>query len=170
MKPAARSTILILLLAACGGCASASRPASVVDGFYSTYLPVRAGGLPSGDELRRLQPFLSQRLYGLITAALDEQKDWIEKNPPDEKPPFVDGDYFSSLFEGPSSFQIVRTEEVPEGWHVHVRFRYDTAPEWEDVIIVKREGGRYVIDDILFSGAGSFNPPGRLSERLEPPL
>lgn len=30
------------------------------------------------------------------------------------------------------------------------------------------EGGRYVIDDIVFSGAGEFNPPGRLSERLKP--
>lgn len=33
---------------------------------------------------------------------------------------------------------------------------------------VKQEGGRYVIDGVLFSGAGELNPPGRLSERLKP--
>ena len=167
-RTALKAAFAAALLAVLGGCASAQRPESVVDAFYSAYLPGRSGGLPSGDELRRLQPFLSQRLYGLIVAALEHQEDWVKRNPPDEKPPFVDGDYFSSLFEGPGSFQVSRTEAVPDGWHVHVHFKYGSAPDWEDVIVVKQENGRYVIDDVLFSGAGEFNPPGRLSDRLKP--
>jgi hypothetical protein len=165
-----KSAVLLLVaaLVASGGCASAERPQSVVDAFYSAHLPHRMGGLPSGDELRRLQPFLSQRLHGLITAALAYQEDWIKQNPPDEKPPFVDGDYFSSLFEGPSSFKVSRVVKEQDGWHVHVQFKYDSAPDWEDVVVVKQEDGRYVIDDVLFSGAGEFNSPGRLSERLKP--
>jgi hypothetical protein len=48
---------------------------------------------------------------------------------------------------------------------VHVRFSRDSA-RWEDAVLVIKEDGRYVIDDVLFSGAGEFNPSGRLSEQL----
>jgi len=163
-----KSVAFLLVAVLAVSCAAAERPQSVVDAFYSAHLPHRTGGLPSGDELRRLQPFLSQRLHGLITAALAYQEDWVKRNPPDEKPPFVDGDYFSSVFEGPGSFKVSRVVKEQDGWHVHVRFKYEPAPDWEDVVVVKQENGRYVIDDVLFSGVGEFNPPGRLSERLKP--
>ena len=50
---------------------------------------------------------------------------------------------------------------------VPVQFRYGTEAAWQDVVVLVREGSGYVIDDIEFSGAGPFNPPGRLSEALD---
>lgn len=38
---------------------------------------------------------------------------------------------------------------------------------WEDTVIVTEQRGRYVIDDVLFSGGGPFNPSGRLSDGLK---
>jgi hypothetical protein len=171
----------VILLIALGGCYKAPNPDSpstVVEHFYSTYLPDRQGGLPSGRQLERLRPFLSDNLNLLIVAALRYQERFIASHPDEpqptgppviHKPPFVDGDYFSSMFEGPKFSEIARTEPGPNGsWQVHVHFWYDRAlPGWEDVIVVTDQRGRHVIDDVLFSGAGPFNPSGRLSDRLK---
>jgi hypothetical protein len=136
---------------------AADRPQDVVEHFYTEYVAARPAGLPDGEDLKGLEPFLSERLYGLIVDALKYRDEMIERHP-DEKPPFVDGDHFTSLFEGPRSFKILRVN----GETVHLEFEHDTV-QWEDVIVVK--DGR--IDDVIYGGAGEFNPPGRLSDRLK---
>jgi hypothetical protein len=158
---------------------AADGPATTVERFYATYIPNRHGGLPSGAELERLQPFLSQRLHRLIVDAWASNESWAKRHPdePSEageppviyKPPFVDGDYFSSVFEGPKTFKVERAVgNDARGWKVHVQFWHDADEKgWKDVVVVRKERGRYVIDDVLFSGAGPFNPEGRLSEILK---
>ena len=147
--------LAIFVLAANVHAADSAR--EVVERFYTAYIDARPAGLPDGEDLEKLKPFLSERLHGLIVDAL-KYRDEMTRKHPDEKPPFVDGDHFSSLFEGPQSFRIVSVD----GDNVRVEFQYETE-EWEDVIVVK--DGR--IDDVVYGGAGEFNPPGRLSERLK---
>ena len=146
----------ILLVAA-----AAMTPRSAVAHFYTEYLKQPVGGLPSGAQLEALRPMLSRSLHRSVVRALEYQEAWSRKHP-DEKPPFVDGDHFTSVFEGAKSFDIVRVA----GERVRVRFHAPGATDWEDVVVVKKEGGRYVIDDVIFGGAGAFNPKGRLSQRL----
>ncbi|HEV8579715.1 MAG TPA: hypothetical protein VGX68_11605 [Thermoanaerobaculia bacterium] len=158
--------LLAVLLATGAECGPREKAAAVVSDFYTVYIPHRQGGLPEGAELQRLAPFLSERLHASIVAALDYQEAW-EKRHPEDKPPFVDGDFFSSLFEGPESFKVSRvTVSSKTAWKVQVHFRYETV-EWDDTVLVIAERGRYKIDEVLYSGAGEFNPPGRLSERLK---
>jgi hypothetical protein len=170
--------IIVMLFGGCNKSQSMDSPNTVVEQFYTTYLAHGIGGLPAGDELEQLKPFLSDNLNRLIADALKYQERFIASHPDEQmpnappikyKPPFVDGDYFSSLFEGPRSFKVARTAAEPNGsWQVYVHFWYDPSLEgWEDVIIVAKQRGRYVIDDVLFSGAGEFNPSGRLSDRLK---
>ena len=153
-----RMLFAVLFLA---GCVSTAPPSAVVEDFYTAYIANRPAGLPEGAALDHLRPFLSARLETLIDDALAFQKEFIRTHPADEKPPFVDGDHFTSLFEGPASFKVLGAERT----NVRVRFRLENT-EWEDVVVVTRENGRYVIDDIVFGGAGEFNPGGRLSETL----
>lgn len=86
---------------------------------------------------------------------------------PGEKPPLVDGCLFASLFEGPTSFTVEAATTGSGVTRVPVQFRYWTDAAWQDVVVLVREGSGYVIDDIEFSGAGPFNPPGRLSDALD---
>jgi hypothetical protein len=147
-------------------CASTGDPRTAVNAFYSTYLEVHPAGLPEGEDLERLEPLLSKRLHGLIVDALQYRDAYIASHSADEKPPFVDCDHFTSLFEGPKSFEVGRAVAEPNGsWNVRVRFT-NASVRWEDAVVVVQEDGRYVIDDVVFSGAGEFNPSGRLSERL----
>ena len=137
---------------------AAGVPEDVIKQFYTAYIAAKPAGLPEGATLARLKPFLTDRLYASIVDAL-AYSDAMAKRFPDEKPPFVDGDHFTSVFEGPRAFEIVRVD----GDNVHVKFTGDENVTWEDVIVVK--DGR--IDDVIYGGAGEFNPPGRLSDRLQ---
>jgi hypothetical protein len=152
-----RACVLAAILALTAT-AFADEPRDVVHRFYTAYIADKPAGLPDGEHLERLKPFLTGRLYALIVDAL-QYRDEMTKRHPDEKPPFVDGDHFTSVFEGPRSFEILRVD----GENVRVRFMDEPDVTWEDTIVVK--DGR--IDDVVYGGAGEFNPPGRLSNRLK---
>jgi len=157
-----KNALFALLLLA----ATSTTPQATVERFYTTYIAHKPAGLPSGKDLTRLRPFLSAKLAAAIDAANVYSKEYARKNP-DDKPPFVDGDYFASLFEGPSSFKTAAAVQDGNAWKVPVRFKYENV-HWTDTVVVTRENGKYVIDDVIFGGAGEFNPPGHLSARLQP--
>ena len=139
---------------------------SVVCRFFQAHLEIRPMGLPTPDQQRVLAPYLTTTLVGRIDDARRYQEEF-EAEHPDEKPPFVDGSLFTSMYEGFDRFEIVRSEpDASGGAKVIVRFGYKDAPPWEDAVIVTREGDRYAIDDMVFSGAGAFNPAHRLTEAL----
>lgn len=136
--------------------------------FYTEYLSGPIGGLVRGRDLSRLAPFLSERLHRSIVEALAYDREFLRLHP-DEKPPFADGDHFSSLFEGPRWFTVTGATELADGvWRVDVRFWYEAGSEgWSDAILVVADRGQYRIDDVLYGGAGPFNPAGRLTEKLQ---
>lgn len=156
-----------LLLVWCPGLLGcpANSPNKPVEDFYNLYLKTHPNGLPSLEEEKALAPYLSKRLLALIEEARSYQRAFIKQHPND-KPPWADGCLFASLFEGPTRFKIshvIANSDLTSTVTVHFWYESD---EWEDSVIVRAEAGRFVIDDILMSGAGDFNPPGRLSERL----
>ena len=77
------------------------------------------------------------------------------KAEPDEKGPWVEGDLFTSNFEG-----FTRFEEMPgAGDRVAVQFRYTGNGQtfaWEDEVWMKREGGRWVVDDDFYRRTAGF--------------
>src|SRR5215210_3975353 len=109
--------VTIFVLAATATASAADTPQQVVERFYTAYIAAKPAGLPDGEDLERLKPHLSERLYALIVDAL-EYRDEMTRRHPDEKPPFVDGDHFTSVFEGPRAFKVLRVE----GDNVHVQF------------------------------------------------
>ena len=147
-------------------CPDASTAEGAVCSFYERYLELRPSGLPTAEQQAALAPWFSERLERGMDAAREVQTVFRSEHP-DEKPPLVDGCLFASLFEGPTTFAIGTAVSAGDTTRVPVRFRYGTDVEWQDEIVVTREGDRFVIDDIEFAGAGPFNPAGRLSEVLQ---
>ena len=171
-----RAAILALILAAAGcadaptndapACAAADTPEGAVCGFYTRYLEVRPIGLPTPAQQAALAPWLSEGLEARFDEARRRQERFRVEHP-GEKPPLVDGCLFASLFEGPTSFEVQPASIGGDSTRVPVQFRYGNDAAWQDVIVLTRDGDRFVIDDVEFAGAGPFNPPGRLSEALE---
>jgi hypothetical protein len=149
--------------------ASALTPKDTVNNFYKTYQKTTASGLPSPQEMRLLSPYLSKKLTATIENARAYQADYVIKNP-DNKPPFIEGDLFSSLFEGFTNFKLIRHKTIQKIHIITIQFVYidasKQATKWTDEAIVLKENGRYVIDDIRLLGAGEFNHAGNLQEIL----
>jgi hypothetical protein len=176
MKRAITGLVLAALLS---GCASSTddTPAKMVETFFNTYPHRLTGGLPAGDELQWLKSFISDRLHESYVAVLAYQNDWIERHPdrPSQdgrppiilKPPFASTIDFSGSQDGFKSFKVAETGGGPDGTrHVRVRFWWDQSTSWEHVVVVKKERGRYVIDDVLFSADEPNEAPTPLSKIL----
>jgi hypothetical protein len=138
-----RALALPLALAACTGsapprasaaCAGVEEPEGVVCRFYQAYLETRPVGLPTPEQEQLLAPYLTTALRALMEEARAYGAAF-EAEHPDEKPPFVDGALFTSLFEGADRFEIVRSVPTANrGAVVTVRFRYDDVEPWEDAV------------------------------------
>ena len=168
----ALASVVAMALLSAPSPSPAGTPEGVVRHFYTAYLEIHPpGGLPDTDQLSQLSPFLSSRLRRLIADALRYDKDFARRHP-GEKPPFVDGEFFSSNFEGATHFDVGSVERQGAGYRVSVEFEYRDPgrPEdpfhWKDAIIVVEERGHLVIDDVEFLGDWPFGNHGRLSSIL----
>ncbi len=161
--------LVLLSFLGLSGC-SGDSPKATVENFYNLYLKTHPSGLPTKEQERTMAPYLSDRLLGLIDKARSYQEAFKQKYPED-KPPWIEGCLFASLFEGPTRFKVTNIAANPDGTStVKVHFWYEASGgqkyDWEDAVIVRRETKGFVIDDFVMSGAGPFNPARRLSEEL----
>jgi hypothetical protein len=94
---------------------------------------------------------------------------------PNEKPPFADGDLFSSLFEGPTSLIVLANGDDagdPSG-HLAVQFTHDRstpAVTWTDTLVIGQRAGRLVVADVIYGGTWDFATRGSLLETLRSAL
>jgi len=163
------------LAAAVGGCsrpapAAEEPPTRVVADFYTARIASKLTGAPTPTELTRIAPFLTDTLRALLVAA-DRMRGADMQRAPDEKPAFAEGDLFSSLFEGPTSFRVV--DDSVAALRVPVRFTHADVTDtttWTDAVQVAREHDRYVIADVAYGGKWAFANGGSLRTSLEQAL
>jgi len=112
--------------------------------------------MPSKQQMSELRPYVSDDLYALLTQA-SEQASQSSKpaNNSSRRRSFIDGDLFSSLSDGPTSFvqgEIARTSTG----EVEIPVRLTSAQQlpavyWVDRVRVVRQDDRYVIADIHYA-------------------
>ena len=107
LRLAAASAALVLSTAA--GCrpSAPSSPSETAAQFYTLLDGLGVRGVPDSLALDAVQPHLDSTLVRLLVEAR-HARDSVARLVPREKPPFIDGDMFSSLFEGNTSFGIRR--------------------------------------------------------------
>ncbi len=83
--------------------------AAVANDFYATYASLpRTGGIPDATARVRYAPLLSPRLTKLIAGAETAETRFMKQNK--DSPPLIEGDLFSSLFEGATGVQARRLQ------------------------------------------------------------
>jgi len=115
-------------------------------------------GIPDARQLARLAPFLTPELRGLMAAAKKEQERCARAFP-GEKPPWLEGDIFSSSFEGFTAFRVGASKGRGKARVVTVRFRYvegKSRVEWIDDVVLRNEAGRWRVDDLLYRANFAF--------------
>ena len=130
--------------------------------FYRNYLVLRQSekmtGIPNEAQLERLAPLITPELSGLFRRALREQRRCAKQFPGD-KPPWIEGDIFSSHFEGFTSFKAGPGTARNEATEVKVKFRYAEGAStvtWTDRLVLRNSAGQWRVGDVKYRGKFAF--------------
>ncbi len=139
--------------------------------FYKTILKFKDGGVPARKNIDRLSPFISSDFRNLLLSARDtEDKNF--KRTKGSEPPFVEGSFFFSLFEGADKYTSIKPEpdKNPVSYLVNLEYRDPYGKHepviWQDRAILIKENNRWVVDDLELLGKWQFGAKGKLSEIL----
>jgi hypothetical protein len=161
--------LLFALLVGCRG-DPASTAAQVAMQFLAMRDAVGGSGAPSDKELDALRPFITDTLARGLALA-DSLRAADIARAPDEKPRFVEGDLFSSLFEGATAFRVLPATTAASPILVPVEYTYDRQSppvKWTDTLVVVQQRGRWMVQDIRYGGTWAFGNKGSLLQQLVP--
>lgn len=150
--------------------AAAPTPAGATRAFYDAYLAAQVRGIPDAKTRAVFAPLISGALDKALADA-DAAEQLHLKLTKNEEPPLVEGDPFSSLFEGATSYKLGKCEEKGETATCAVDLTYagarDEKPtDWTDKAILVKEGGGWVVDDLDFGATWDFGNKGRMRDLL----
>jgi hypothetical protein len=144
--------------------------AAAAHGFYAAYQSVfSGGGIPDAAARAKLSPFISPALKQLLEDASDAE-DAYAKATQGEVPPLVEGDPFSSSFEGATSHKVGACTGDAKTGRCLIALTYADASSkpvtWTDTadLVMTQAGWR--LGDIEYGGTWEFGNHGRLSELL----
>ncbi|MBS1207697.1 MAG: hypothetical protein H6R19_95 [Proteobacteria bacterium] len=169
-----RHLLVPLLSFACSAAFAYSGPAEVVQNFYTARLASQNSGVPSGRELADFSTYLGPELVCLLGAAL-RYDDKFELAHPGEKPPFAEGDLYSSSVEIPTRFTLGALHMQGGSASLPVHFYLDQADKpdtqgWQDLVHLKVIRKRWQITDIEYQGGTAFGNQGQLFSKLRETL
>jgi hypothetical protein len=133
-----------------------------------------ARGLPTGPTWETLEPLLSAD-FALVIRRAQEVQARFRREFPEDKPPWIEGDFFSSLFEGPTGFTVGKPALEGAGTRARVPVAMEhaadgTTTRWTDTFLLVRERGAWRLDDVEFGGTWDFAARGSLKDALRESL
>lgn len=147
-----------------------SDPAQAARDFYARIMADAASGLPSTGSMPKLAPLMTSSMRAAVEKARVGQQAFIAAHP-DEKPPFIEGSLFTSLFEGPSALESATAARNGDSAVVEVEFVHAEAGadavRWKDQALLRCEEGRWRLDDVRYGGDWDFASKGQLKQALE---
>lgn len=163
------AAILALLLAACGPrteppVAPPAAPGELEAAqiIFDQITALRVSGLPNEQQMQALAPLLTPELRQSMEAARAWQSAEIARmqaQGSEDKPPFIEGDLFSSLFEGAQTARAVAFTRRGDRIVVTLDRSYGAGADrvqWQDRALLRRVGERYRLDDIEYGGDWAF--------------
>jgi len=155
---------------------AADDPAAAANAFYAVYKNQHAqGGIPDATGRLRYTPVLSPRLNKQLTDAAAAQARLTAKVR--NAPPMLEGDIFSSLFEGATSWKVGACHADGAAARCTVALSYAPPPSqnakapkpanWTDTVILTHTPQGWKVDDMIYDAGFAFGNTGRLSEMLQ---
>lgn len=163
--------LLIALLAVLASTAQARAPgpADAVAAFYNWNIKSGTGGAPNPAEQAHIAPLVTSELHCVLSSAW-RMMERYRVSYPDEKPPYVEGDLYSSSFEGPAAFEILNVKSSGKDRAVAVvRLTVDDVGPpsyWRDRVHVRFENGAWRVADFERNAGFAFGQAGSLLRNL----
>ena len=166
MKGAAAS--LLMLLAAAPALAQTDM-AAAANGFLSVYGGFHpSDGIPNATGRTRLAPYLTPALNKLLAegAAAEARFSATVKG----APPLIEGDLFTSLFEGATSWKLGTCTTAGAAARCPVEFTHAQARQkpvtWTDTLVLAQTPQGWRVDDIAYGANFQFGNTGKLTDTL----
>jgi hypothetical protein len=171
-----RTVLALFLLTALPVRADDAAPDTAVtgaaNGFYSLAVGARltsGGGIPDAAARIRYAPLLSPRLNKALADAAAAEARFKTRNK--DSAPLIEGDIFSSLFEGPGTWKVGACHGDANTQRCAIALtRQDPGQKpvaWTDTLILANSGGGWKVDDIAYDANFAFGNTGSLSEMLK---
>ena len=174
MKPIA----LALVLAAFAAPASAAddtEMAKTVQGFYGAYSTFHpSDGIPDAAGRKRYEPFISPALDQLLIEGDNAETKFAAANK--DSPPLIEGDLFTSNFEGATAFHVGACTGDGKAGHCAVVLTYDPGKtgnpkdklfDWTDTVYLVNTASGWRVDDIGYGGTWDFGNKGKMTDTLK---
>jgi hypothetical protein len=173
--------LIPIFLLALSGLASAQTtdPAAAANAFYAVYGVQQAqtgGGIPDATGRLRYSAVLSPRLNKQLADAAAAQRRLTAKMK-NVVPPMLEGDIFSSLFEGATAWKVGACPNDGAAARCPVALTYATPPaagkqaakpvSWNDTLILTDTPQGWKVDDVLYDAGFAFGNTGRLTSMLQ---
>ncbi len=175
MKAILAAALLLLGSAPAFAQGPAGDPAAAVEAFYAVYGPlhVQGGGLPDATARVRYAPVFSPRLNKQLVEAAAAQARLTAKVK-NAVPPMLEGDIFSSLFEGASAWKVGACQITGKTARCPVALSYVPPPgrktekpaNWNDTVLLVTTPQGWKVDDVIYDAGFTFGNTGRLSSML----
>ena len=163
------AALALLLLATTPALADDPAMHAAADGFYGTYKTFHpSDGIPDAGGLAKYRPLLSDKLVTLLGQAGAAQAAFSTKNK--GAPPLIEGDIFTSLFEGATTVSVGTCTGDAKSGQCAVALSHaaprDKPVSWTDTITLVNTPGGWRVDDIVYGGNWESANKGRLSQTL----
>jgi hypothetical protein len=168
-------TVVFLLLSTAASADAPADMARTADGFYGAYSTFHpSDGIPDAKGRAKYAPFISPALDQLLQDG-DQAEDRFakaNKNPP----PLIEGDLFSSNFEGATSFRLGACAQSGKAGKCAVALTYDPGKTnnpkdkpitWTDTLYLVETSAGWKVDDIGYGGTWDFGNKGRMTGTLK---
>lgn len=144
--------------------------AAAANGFFKIYQTFHpSDGIPSAADRAKYAPFLSPRLERQLGDAEAAELRFAKANK--DSPPLLEGDIFTSLFEGASSVAVGACSHAGPQGNCIVKLEYvgndKKTTAWSDTLLLVSTPAGWRVDDIVYGGNWAFGNKGKLSELLK---
>jgi hypothetical protein len=155
----------VALAAAAGSAADTSSPEKAAEGFYTVYSTFHpSDGIPDAAGRAKYAPFISPSLDKLLADGNAAEIKFNKANK--DSPPLIEGDLFTSMFEGATSAKVGACKENGPQASCAVAFVYDDKTDpptrWTDTIYLTKEKDGWRVSDIGYGGSWEYANKGRL--------
>jgi hypothetical protein len=144
------------------------------DGFYRAYSTFHpSDGIPDAKGRAKYEPYISPALDKLLTDGNSAEARFAKANK--NSPPLIEGDLFTSNFEGATSYKLGACTASDAKGSCKVTLTDDpgktTNPKdkpisWTDTIYLVETPSGWRVDDVGYGGSWDFGNKGRMSETL----
>jgi hypothetical protein len=148
--------------------------AKVATGFYEAYATFHpSDGIPDAKGRAKYEPFISPRLDQLLTDGNRAEIAFAKANK--DSPPLIEGDLFTSNFEGATSYKVDVCSANGANGRCTVTLTYDDRGQnakakpltWTDTVYLVATPGGWRVDDIGYGATWAFGNKGRLSDTVK---